>query len=123
MSRSHAGILVVACTLIAATLPLPAQTQGQPAPPKPGEGGPTISTLRRAGPAKGPTPRLPDGTVDLSGVWVGGGPINDLERDGGLKPGEVDSLLLPWAKELMAKRDVTMEPHNQCLPMGVPRVT
>jgi hypothetical protein len=23
----------------------------------------------------------------------------------------------------MSKRDVTMEPHNQCLPMGVPRVT
>src|SRR5271166_3906592 len=27
----------------------------------------------------GPTPRLPDGKVDLSGVWNGGGPVGDLE--------------------------------------------
>ena len=84
---------------------------------------PSITTLRRAGPPTGPVPRLPDGTVDLTGVWVGGGPISDLEEDGGLKRGEVDSLLLPWAKALMATRDVTQEPHNQCLPMGVPRTT
>ena len=25
----------------------------------------------------GPTPHFPDGTVDLSGVWVGGGSVND----------------------------------------------
>jgi hypothetical protein len=83
----------------------------------------SIATQRRAGPPKGPVPRLPDGTVDLSGVWVGGGPINDLEEEGGLKKGELDALLLPAARTIMAGRDVTMEPHNQCLPMGVPRVT
>ena len=81
------------------------------------------ATVKRTGPRTGPTPRLPDGTVDLDGVWVGGGPVNDLERDGGLKPGEIDNLMLPWAKELMATRDETQEPHNRCLPMGVPRVT
>ena len=54
--------------------------------------------------------------------WAAG-PVNDLERDGGLKPGEIDNLMLPWAKELMATRDETQEPHNRCLPMGVPRVT
>ena len=70
-----------------------------------------------------PVPRLADGHVDLNGVWTGGGPVNDLEKDGGLKPGDIDNLMLPWAKEVMSKRDVTMEPHNQCLPMGVPRVT
>ena len=81
------------------------------------------ATVKRTGPRTGPTPRLPDGTVDLDGVWVGGGPVNDLERDGGLKPGEIDNLMLPWAKALMATRDETQEPHNRCLPMGVPRVT
>jgi hypothetical protein len=104
--------LLLVLALVAATLPLAAQAQG-----------PSINTLRRAGPPTGPAPRLPDGTIDLSGVWVGGGPINDLERDGGLKPGEIDALLMPWAKKEMAGRDVTMEPHNRCLPMGVPRVT
>src|SRR4051812_4382433 len=49
-----------------------------------------------------PVPRLPDGKVDLTGPWVGGGAIADIERDGGLKPGELP--LLPWAKELRDKR-------------------
>jgi hypothetical protein len=83
----------------------------------------SIAAQRRAGPPKGPVPRLPDGTVDLNGVWVGGGPINDIEREGGLKPGTLDALMMPWAVEELKKRDVTMEPHNRCLPMGVPRVT
>jgi hypothetical protein len=86
-------------------------------------GQPSISTQRRAGPPKGAVPRLPDGTVDLSGVWVGGGPINDIEREGGLKPGTLDSIMTAKAKEILASRDVTQEPHNRCLPMGVPRVT
>ena len=59
----------------------------------------------------------------MDGVWVGGGPVQDLEAQGGLKPGELDALMLPWAKALMATRDETQEPHNACLPMGVPRVT
>src|ERR1700747_1094729 len=68
-------------------------------------------------------PRMPDGTVDLWGTWVGGGEIEDMEKDGGLKPGELDSLMLPSAKALMAARAKTPEkdPHNFCLPMGVPR--
>ena len=83
-----------------------------------------VAAERRAGPEKGPVPRLPDGSVNLmDGVWVGGGPVNDLEAQGGLKKGELDALMLPWAKALMATRDETQEPHNACLPMGVPRVT
>jgi len=83
-----------------------------------------IATVRRAGPPKGPVPRLPNGMVDLmDATWTGGGPVNDLEGQGGLKKGELDALLLPWAKALMATRDETQEPHNACLPMGVPRVT
>ena len=67
-----------------------------------------------------PIPRLPDGKVDLSGPWVGGGSNADIERDGGLKPGELP--LLPWAKELRDKRLTKDEPYVACLPMSVPRV-
>jgi hypothetical protein len=67
-----------------------------------------------------PIPRLPDGTVDITGPWVGGGSNGDIERDGGLKPGELP--LLPWARELRDKRLEKDEPYTACLPMSVPRV-
>jgi hypothetical protein len=67
-----------------------------------------------------PIPRLPDGHVDLTGPWVGGGSNGNIERDGGLKAGELP--LLPWAKELMSKRLEKDEPYTACLPMSVPRV-
>ena len=67
-----------------------------------------------------PIPRLPDGTIDITGPWVGGGSNGNIERDGGLKPGELP--LLPWAKELMSKRLEKDEPYTACLPMSVPRV-
>src|ERR1051326_4525441 len=70
-----------------------------------------------------PVPRMPDGTVDLWGTWVGGGEVDDIEKDGGLKPGELDGIMLPSAKALMALHAKTpkKDPHNFCLPMGVPR--
>ena len=43
-------------------------------------------TVNRTPIPTGPAPRLPDGTIDLTGVWVGGGPINDLAQ--GLPKGE-----------------------------------
>ena len=67
-----------------------------------------------------PAPRLPDGTIDLTGPWVGGGSNGDIERDGGLKPGELP--LLPWAKQLRDTRKDENEPYTACLPMSVPRV-
>ena len=66
-----------------------------------------------------PVPRLADGHIDLTGPWVGGGAIADLERDGGLKPGEL--ALLPWAKELRDKRRSQDDPYTACLPMSVLR--
>ena len=69
-----------------------------------------------------PIPRLPDGKVDLTGPWVGGGSNNNMEADAGFKKGELDALLLPWARELKSKRDIKDEPYTACLPMGVPRV-
>lgn len=74
----------------------------------------------RTSPPTGPVPRLPDGTVDLGGVWQGGGPVQDMEKQGGLKPGEVP--LLPWAKKLVDTRPLSEDPHAACLPMGIPRM-
>ena len=72
----------------------------------------------------GPVPRMHDGRPDLTGPWMGGGSDGDIETDGGLKPGELTSLLLPWAKELRAMREKAIyeEPYIYCLPMSVPRV-
>jgi hypothetical protein len=69
-----------------------------------------------------PVPRMHDGKPDLTGPWVGGGSDADIEREGGLKPGELP--LLPWARELRAKREKATyeEPYIYCLPMSVPRV-
>jgi hypothetical protein len=67
-----------------------------------------------------PVPKLADGTVDLSGVWTDGGsaPIDRL-----LKPGELDSLLQPWAKKEMASRKEPDDPYFLCLPGGPLRIT
>jgi hypothetical protein len=62
-----------------------------------------------------PIPRLPDGHVDLTGPWVGGGTVEDIGRDGGLQG---DFPLLPWARELRDMRRRQDEPYTACLPMG-----
>jgi hypothetical protein len=67
----------------------------------------------------GPTPRLPDGHPDLSGVWSGGGPVGDLAQ--GLAPGETIPLL-PAAKVLMEQRQSKDDPEANCLPTGIPRI-
>src|SRR5262245_53607482 len=68
----------------------------------------------------GPVPRTADGKPDLTGPWLGGGSNADMEREGGLKPGELP--LLPWARELRDKRKEQDEPYVACLPMSVPRM-
>jgi hypothetical protein len=67
----------------------------------------------------GPAPRLPDGTPDFSGVWVGGGPVGDISE--GLMPGQ-EIVLLPAAEALMKSRMAADDPEALCLPTGVPRV-
>jgi len=67
-----------------------------------------------------PVPKLADGKVDLSGVWTDGG-NGAFERL--LKPGELDSIMLPWAKELFASRDEGQDPYNYCMPGGPVRIT
>jgi hypothetical protein len=77
---------------------------------------------RPAAPDARPVPRLPDGTVDLGGVWSGGGPVEDIARQGGLEPGELDSLMLPSARILFESRDLALDPYAYCMPAGVPRM-
>ena len=67
-----------------------------------------------------PAPMLADGTVDLSGVWSGGG---ETEIGRLLKPGELDTILQPWARKLMASRHDGLDPYQYCLPGGPLRLT
>ena len=80
---------------------------------------PGIPTLPASEATSRPIPRLPDGTVDLTGPWVEGGAIADIEANGGLKPGELP--LLPWARDLRDKRRSQDDPYTICLPLGVLR--
>ncbi len=102
--------------LAAVAAPLAAQERGTPI-------GALGQTVKRQPIPTGSTPRLPGGRPDLSGVWVGGGAVGDMERDGGLKPGEMDALLQPWAKKLRDSRNEVDEPYLQCLPAGIVRGT
>jgi len=79
----------------------------------------TLAAQRGPAAPQGPTPRLPDGSVDLSGVWQGGGPTGDIGA--GLPKGETIQLL-PEAKKLMDARKSGDDPEANCLPTGVPRV-
>jgi hypothetical protein len=97
--------------------------QGAPAPDPLGGVAALGQSVKRPPAPTGPVPRLPDGGVDLSGLWVGGGPVGDIEREGGLKPGTLDALMTPEAKKIYASRKEEDNPHYQCLPMGIPRST
>jgi hypothetical protein len=55
---------------------------------------------------------------DLSGVWQGGGPVDDISE--GLPKGEALPLR-PEARALMATRQSKDDPEANCLPTGVPR--
>ena len=58
-------------------------------------------------------------TPDLSGIWQGGGPINDIAE--GLPKGQTVPLL-PSAKQIMDARQSKDDPEANCLPTGVPRI-
>jgi hypothetical protein len=106
-------LLVESITMIGLTLTLLVQLQAQE---RGGRGQGRVGQVSAGGTPtvsadliNGPAPRLPDGRPDLTGPWVGGGSNADIERDGGLKPGELP--LQPWAKELRDKRT------NRTLPV------
>lgn len=110
-------LLVISITVVGLSLtPLvPSHAQQQVSSVRAG-GTPLVS----ANLVNGPVPRMHDGKPDLTGPWVGGGSNADIEREGGLKPGELP--LLPWARELRDNRRVRDEPYVACLPMSVPRM-
>src|SRR5436853_7060896 len=106
-------LVVVGIIAAAGVVPLLVHAQGaaQPgAPRQPGQEvqgplGPVSAlgqeTVNKIPLPTGPAPRLPDGTVDFTGVWVGGGPINDIAQ--GLPKGE-KLPLLPASIKLMEYR-------------------
>ncbi len=119
-------IKVVSAILVAA-VPLLAQAQTPNQEGRGGGGGVgSLTTVNLGGGSNwrgvvpdGPVPRLPDGTVDLTGVWQGGGPSRDLRL--GLAPGETVPIL-PLAQKRMDSRTVLDNTEAHCLPAGVPRV-
>ena len=82
-------------------------------------GGDLLTQIPEAEILNQPAPRLPDGTPDFSGLWLGSGPIRDIRL--GLLPGE-EIVLLPEAKALMESRLAKDDPEANCLPTGVPRI-
>jgi hypothetical protein len=124
--------LFVAIGLVGIAIPLLVQAQAPPGQnPFIGQGqvgvlGPVDAlgqeVAKRPPVQTGPAPRLPDGTVDLTGLWAGGGPVFDIAF--GLPKGETLPLLPASVKlmEYRAQHD-TDDPHLWCMPMGVPRTT
>ena len=68
---------------------------------------------------KGPTPHLANGTVDLSGLWRGGGPTGDIARG---MPKDAKIPMLPSAEKIFKARQSKDDPEANCLPTGVPRI-
>ena len=92
-------LLVISASIagLALTLLVDAQAQGRVSS-IPSGGTPLLPDAL----VNGPVPRMPDGKPDLTGPWLGGGSNQDIEREGGLKPGELP--LLPWLRA----RDVSL---------------
>ncbi len=75
--------------------------------------------MRLAVPLLAFTVALAAQTPDFSGIYQGGGPINDISE--GLPPGE--SLpLKPEARKILDARLSKDDPEASCLPTGVPRI-
>ena len=78
-----------------------------------------VKAKKKKGPPEGPTPKLSDGHVDLSGVWNGGGPVGDLAQ--GMPKGESIPLTAEGLK-VMKSRQSKDDPEANCLPTGIPRI-
>jgi hypothetical protein len=124
VSLSIIAITVSAMALAAQQRPAPGpeSTTGGTNPAAPtspaGSGGLQTGRGRGAAVPQGPAPHLPDGTIDLSGVWQGGGPVGDLAQ--GVAKGETIPLS-PEGKRVMDSRQSKDDPEANCLPTGVPR--
>lgn len=70
-------------------------------------------------PPVGPTPRLADGTPDLSGFWVSS-PAAGPGQPQGPRPEPPDAL--PWAEAIRQERQASKlrdDPYGRCLPRGI----
>ena len=115
--------LLVALTLGAIVLPLAVRAQeGRGSNPLGAVGALGGGGRRAPDRSNEPAPRLPDGTVSLNGLWVGGGPVDDISV--GLPKGEKLPLTAAATKlmEYRAQHE-SDDPHLWCMPMGVPRST
>jgi hypothetical protein len=68
----------------------------------------------------GPTPKLPSGRADFSGVWRPGDIFLIEDISLGLKPGETVPVT-PWSEQQMKTHLSKEDPEANCLPTGVPR--
>jgi hypothetical protein len=73
-----------------------------------------------ARPPTGPVPRLSNGKPDLSGVWLFGGPRNDIRT--ALPKGETLPIL-PEVQKRMATQQAGDDPQAHCLPIPPPRTS
>ena len=107
-------------TGVAAVLLAAGSTHAQ-APAQPQAPDPVVragGNIRATNVPDGPTPRLPDGKPDMSGVWLGGFNYGNIAA--GLKPGETFEVL-PEARKKMAARMAREDPGTNCLPLTPPR--
>lgn len=104
--------LAMALIAIAVSAPLPAQWPNRPDPstPRTADGRPNLSA---------PAPKLPDGNIDLSGIWS----VDDNHLQFNLMADGPEVALLP-AADALYKHNVATEgkdrPSGICLPHGVP---
>jgi hypothetical protein len=114
MKRLEAGSLVVALTagvFFGAIAAQPGAAQG----PAPKQAKKEPAVKEPAVPA-GPAPKMPDGKVDLQGVWNPGLTFMNM--------GKVP--LQDWAQKLYEERRANLskdDPEGFCLPAGVPRIS
>jgi hypothetical protein len=67
-----------------------------------------------------PTPRLPNGKPDLSGLWEHDNPLKYLSNIAADLPDDVP--FQPWARELFEERVARRgadDPNNYCMPSGI----
>jgi hypothetical protein len=125
VTKREAGTLIAAVTVGSLVALLPIHSAAQSDQDKGGKGkfGPVGPEGQKGkgkgrGPSAptGPTPRMPDGKVDLQGVWTPGLSFGTM--------GQVS--LQPWAEKVYQERRATLskdDPEGHCLPAGVPRIS
>ena len=116
--KNRIALCILSVSALAASLLAQAPAAPAPDAPKPAAGrgrggrGPAVPT--------GPTPRLPDGKPDFSGVWrPDNNFVGNIAR--ALKQGE-EIVLTPAGEKMMKSHQSKDDPEANCLPTGVPRM-